>query len=293
MTITEFINRYQNRPSRQFSTSVSKPQCVCLIKYYLREVFGIADATARAISGDAKDYYNNGASYACLKNNFTQVKYSSTNKFVPKKGDIVIWGADVTSSHNYGHVAIALGTGDSSNFYTLDQNWGSTDCIQVKHSYTGLIGVLRPKTTGTARVNKFPTAVTWKNGSSSETAYKNCKVTTSVGSLDANESAKCYGKTGLGTIVVYTVNSTGKHKAGYVKYRGGVNAEPLDYKTYKNNSSTQTVYADTGKATTVGSLDPNETCECLGKIDNMYLVQYKVNGSTDFKIGFVTYSGGC
>lgn len=86
---------------------------------------------------------------------------------------------------------------------------------------------------------------------------------------------------------------TSKHKAGFVKYAGGVKTAPTGGKTYKNNSTTETVYADTAKQMKIGSLDPNEKCTCLAKIDGMYLVPYKVNNTENYKCGFVTYNGGC
>lgn len=67
---------------------------------------------------------------------------------------------------------------------------------------------------------------------------------------------------------------------------------PPESKTYKNGSTPEIVYTDTAKRTKAGSLDINETCYCLGKIDGMYLVLYKVNGTSIQKCGFVSYSGG-
>mgnify|MGYP007025189871 CR=1 FL=1 len=63
-------------------------------------------------------------------------------------------------------------------------------------------------------------------------------------------------------------------------------------KTWTNGSTKETVYADTAKKTTVGSLSPKEKCTCLGKIDGMYLVLYKIDGTTNYKCGFVAYAGG-
>lgn len=63
-------------------------------------------------------------------------------------------------------------------------------------------------------------------------------------------------------------------------------------KTYKNGSTSETVYADTSKKTRIGSLNPYETCDCLGKVDNMYIVRYKIDGTSHYKVGVVEYSGG-
>ena len=64
-------------------------------------------------------------------------------------------------------------------------------------------------------------------------------------------------------------------------------------KTYKNGSTEEIVYADTTKKTRIGSLNPWETCDCLGKAGNMYIVRYKVDGTeSTYKVGLVAYSGG-
>jgi hypothetical protein len=63
-------------------------------------------------------------------------------------------------------------------------------------------------------------------------------------------------------------------------------------KTWKNGSTEEPVYADTAKKTKVGSLNPKETCDCLGKIDGMYIVRYKVDGTSHYKVGVVAYAGG-
>lgn len=64
-------------------------------------------------------------------------------------------------------------------------------------------------------------------------------------------------------------------------------------KTYKNGSTSEPVYADTDKAKKIGSLNPYESCDCLGKAGNMYIVRYKVDGTNTYKVGVVEYSGGC
>lgn len=63
-------------------------------------------------------------------------------------------------------------------------------------------------------------------------------------------------------------------------------------KVYKNGSTRENVFADTGLTMKTGSLDKYEQCECLDIVDGRYLVKYKVNGTNKFKTGFVAYSGG-
>ena len=138
----------------------------------------------------------------------------------------------------------------------------------------------------------YPSPTAWKNGSTKEIVYETSDLASSIGSLSVNESAKCYGKRGSGYIVVYDLDGTDNHKAGFVKYAGGVKSVPGGGKTYKNGSTSETVYADTLKKTRIGSLDPNEKCTCLCKADGMYLVLYKVDGTSNYKCGFVSYNGG-
>lgn len=140
--------------------------------------------------------------------------------------------------------------------------------------------------------SNYVTAVKWQNGSTSETVYKMSNLTDKIGTINAKESASCYGKKGSGYIVVYSLDGTSKHKVGFVKYAGGVGSAPTGGKTYKNGSTSETIYADTSKSTVVGSLDAYESCTCLAKIDGMYLVVYKVNGTSNYKCGFAVYSGG-
>lgn len=63
-------------------------------------------------------------------------------------------------------------------------------------------------------------------------------------------------------------------------------------KTYRNWSKPETVYADTNCSKLIGSLDKYEVCECLGIVNSRYIVKYKVNGTNNYKVGFVKYHGG-
>lgn len=147
-------------------------------------------------------------------------------------------------------------------------------------------------TASVSTTNKFPAPVNWKNGSTAENVFKINNLTEKSDLLKAKAAAQCYGKAGSSYIIVYNYGNK-KHKSGFVKYAGGVKTAPTSSKTYKNKSSSQTVYADTSKKTKIGSLDPNEICQCLGKIDGMYLVVYKISGTSKQKCGFVSYNGGC
>lgn len=72
-------------------------------------------------------------------------KIANTPSFVPKKGDIIVWAKSLNG--RAGHVAVCTGKGNTSYFYSYDQNWtGRNDPVTlVKHSYDHVLGVLRPK----------------------------------------------------------------------------------------------------------------------------------------------------
>ena len=71
------------------------------------------------------------------------------------------------------------------------------------------------------------------------------------------------------------------------------NKEEFDVaKTYQNGSTPETVYADTAMRVKIGSLNPWEACDCLGRAGGMYIVRYRVDGSSGYKVGLVRYSGG-
>ena len=288
MTFDEFVKKY-NGKATDYDGGYGV-QCTDLVKLYAEKVFGVSAGSAAW--GNAKAYYTKTP--AKLKNITTKI--ANTASFVPKKGDIMVWNGNVGSGA--GHVAICTGEGNTSYFYSYDQNWGTKPMHKVKHTYDNVYGVLRPKdqtkiVTASKSSGGFVSPKTWTNGSTNETVYTQSNLSDKVGTVYARGKGECYGKAGSGYIVVYAISGTSKKKVGFVKYKGKVSAVPTGGKTYKNGSTTEPVYADTGKTMKIGSLDKNETCTCLAKINGMYLVKYKVNGSGKYKVGFVAYSGGC
>lgn len=63
-------------------------------------------------------------------------------------------------------------------------------------------------------------------------------------------------------------------------------------KTWKNGSTEEIVYADSGLTVKIGSLDPYESCQCFETVNGRYHVRYAVDGSAEYKAGFVEYAGG-
>lgn len=61
---------------------------------------------------------------------------------------------------------------------------------------------------------------------------------------------------------------------------------------YQNGSTIEDVYSDTECTNKIGNLNPKEKCDCLGIFNNRAIVRYKVNNSSNYKIGFVKWLGG-
>ena len=168
MNYNEFIKTYKGK-SFDYD-GVSGVQCVDLVKQYLNKVFGIKPGSW----GNAKDYYEDYNSNKTLKANFTRI--ANTPEFVPKKGDIAVWGTGL--GNKYGHIAIATGEGTTSYFYSYDLNWNGKTVKKVKHTYKGFLGVLRAKNqekiTGITSKVKFIVGKTY-------TTQVNLKVRTGAG----------------------------------------------------------------------------------------------------------------
>lgn len=287
MTYDEFVRAYKGKATDY--DGAYGAQCVDLIKAYLNKVFGIKPGSW----GNAKYYWLNFSKHSELTKNFTKIK--NTASFVPQAGDIMVWNGNVGGG--CGHVAICTGEGNTSEFYSYDQNWNGKEMHKVKHDYDDVYGVLRPKDqskikTSASSSNTYPVPVKWQNGSTVEKVFKENDLTGEIGSLAKRESAQCYSKSGDSYVVVYDLDGTNKHKVGFVEYAGGVKKAPPESKQWKNGSTNETVYADTAKKTVVGTIYPKETAYGLGKIDGMFLVLYKVTGSNTQKCGFVEYNGG-
>lgn len=70
------------------------------------------------------------------------------------------------------------------------------------------------------------------------------------------------------------------------------NGDEVEVKRYVNGNTPEPVYSDTNLTNKIGSLNPKETCECLGIFQNRAIVRYKVDGKNDYKIGFAKWLGG-
>lgn len=161
MTYDEFVKKYKGK-GVDYDKAYGV-QCFDLANQYNKDVVGCGMFTGMY----AKQIYEDFDKQA-VKGYFIKIK--NTPSFVPKKGDIVVWGGGLNGG--VGHVAIATGEGDTKNFYSYDQNWtGKNDpCTRIYHSYNHVLGVLRPK--DQSRINP-PTLETkgYKSGMNTDGSY--------------------------------------------------------------------------------------------------------------------------
>lgn len=68
--------------------------------------------------------------------------------------------------------------------------------------------------------------------------------------------------------------------------------EEVKEMVYKNGSTEEAVYADSNCSVKIGTLNPNEVCDCLGTFLNKAIVRYRIDGTSNYKIGFVKWLGG-
>ena len=72
----------------------------------------------------------------------------------------------------------------------------------------------------------------------------------------------------------------------------GFNGGEDEMTIYQNGSTLENVFADTGLTIKIGQLGKYEKCDCYGIFENRAVVRYRVNGGSNFKVGFVKWLGG-
>ncbi len=63
-------------------------------------------------------------------------------------------------------------------------------------------------------------------------------------------------------------------------------------RVYQNGSTPEIVYADTNLSNVIGSLNLYEKAEYLSIDNDRPLVRYKVDGTNNYKCGYVAWKGG-
>lgn len=136
MTLDQFIAKY-NGKYIDFDGHYG-PQCVDLMRQYVKEVYGLNPYVIPA-AGSAKQIYLN------FKNNEFFHKVPNTITGVPNKGDIVFWGWYPFVTGWAGHVSI-FSAGDAKKFISFDQNYPTGSfCRYYNHDYRGVMGWLQRK----------------------------------------------------------------------------------------------------------------------------------------------------
>lgn len=137
MSIDEFFNNY-NGKSVDWDGKYGA-QCVDLVAYYCRDVFGIAPMYA-----DAHNWFHNFSGQ--VANRFNRIT-NNPNDYnqIPKRGDIIIWSGDMPGSGKAGHIAVYDAKIAPGQFRSFDQNYGGMYAHFVSHNYNYILGWLTPK----------------------------------------------------------------------------------------------------------------------------------------------------
>jgi hypothetical protein len=133
MNITEFFDAYLDIwvESNRSDDPTTNQQCVDLWRVYNQKVVG-----GPFMYGNAVDFWTN------YPVDFYD-KIPNTPEGVPQLGDVIIWG---TRYGKYGHIAVCTDIADVKGFTSFDQNDPINEaCHFQPHSYTGVLGWLRPK----------------------------------------------------------------------------------------------------------------------------------------------------
>ena len=138
ISLDEFIEKYKGKSVGYPNDNYFKGECLSLVKWYIKEVFGI-DPPASGCNG-ARCYWSIFPSP--LDSIFEKVP--NTPNLVPKKGWVAVWDGSVGGGA--GHIAIvADDKATKSTFNSFDSNWGSKTAQIVTHNYNNVYGFLVPK----------------------------------------------------------------------------------------------------------------------------------------------------
>ena len=116
-------------------------QCCDLANDYFANVHGIP-SSALFVFCNAINYFTDFNKFkTVLQTKFKAVK--NTPSYVPKKGVVAVFKGH---GNGIGHISICTGEGNTSNFYSYDQNWTGRNegFTKVKHDYSDIAGFLEP-----------------------------------------------------------------------------------------------------------------------------------------------------
>ena len=84
-----------------------------------------------------------------LPKGFKRFTYHEGDSFIPKPGDIAVWGRG-NYNNGIGHTAIVVGPSDRKHFTSVDQNWYNSNGwtgspgAKIPHTYYGISCFIRP-----------------------------------------------------------------------------------------------------------------------------------------------------
>ena len=138
ISLDEFIEKYKGKSVGYPNDNYFKGECLSLVKWYIKEVFGI-DPPASGCNG-SRCYWSIFPSP--LDSIFEKVP--NRPDLVPKRGWVAVWDGSVGGGA--GHIAIvADDKATKSTFNSFDSNWGSKTAQIVTHNYNNVYGFLVPK----------------------------------------------------------------------------------------------------------------------------------------------------
>lgn len=134
MTARDFFDTFEGlwvETNKGMDTS-TLDQCVDLWRAYNQKVIG-----GPFMTGNATDFWMN------YPTDFYDKIPNASISDVPQLGDVIIWG---TKYSKFGHIAICTDIANTKTFTSFDQNDPTgTPCHYQPHTYTGVLGWLRPK----------------------------------------------------------------------------------------------------------------------------------------------------
>lgn len=225
-------------------------------------------------------------------------QYFSRGGKTPRAGDIIFFTTSGSSACHVGIVEKVSGSkvytieGNTSGASTLVSNGGGVCRKSYALTSTYILGYGRPAYASGEAAKMVAIA-------QGEVGYLEKKSKSQLDSKTANAGSNNYTKYGAW----YGINAQPwcdifVSWCAYMVDQGvpttaTTTKEEFEVaRTWKNGSTSEPVYADTTKKTKIGSLNAYESCDCLGKAGSMYIVRYKVDGSSAYKVGLVSYSGG-